>query len=303
MILVTGGTGQVGYHLLEHLDDAQAEATAMVRVPAKAVDLPPGIGYLVASLDDPPSAEVLQRFDRIFLLSPAIEAQVELEVRFIDAVVLAGHHPHIVKIAVDGFQDPDCDVRFMRSHRQIAAHLDATGLAVSYLAANLFMENLVSAAEELRQQATLALPAGTGRIAFIAASDIAAAAAQLLLSDDASESLHVLTGPESLNAEQLAARVSRVFARQVEYTDLDPDEARKRLLAARVPAWQVDGDLELFDWVRNGGFDSVSADVASLIGHEARTVEAWLGQARGSFLEPSIGRVPTAFLSSPSTTW
>ena len=134
MILVTGATGQVGYHLMEALADAGAAATAMVRVEAKAADLPGSPQYVVASLDDPPAAEVLRTFDRVFLLSPAHEAQVELETIFIDALISAGHRPFVVKVAADGFQDPDCDVRFMRSHRQIAVHLDATGFPVTYLA-------------------------------------------------------------------------------------------------------------------------------------------------------------------------
>jgi len=50
-----------------------------------------------------------------------------------------------VKVAADGFQDPDCHVRFMRSHWQVALHLDATGLPVTYLAPSRYMENLVDA--------------------------------------------------------------------------------------------------------------------------------------------------------------
>src|SRR5262249_61962686 len=132
--LVTGARGKVGYHRMEELADVRAEATAMVRVEAKAADLPGSPQHVVASLDDPPAAEVLQAFDRVFLLSPAHEGQVELETIFIDALVAAGHRPHVVKIVVDGFQYPGCDVRFMRTHRQIAVHLDATGLPSTYLA-------------------------------------------------------------------------------------------------------------------------------------------------------------------------
>lgn len=75
MILVTGATGRVGYHLMEALADAGADATAMVRVEARAADLPGTPDYIEASFDDPPIAEILQRFDRVFLLSPAIEEQ------------------------------------------------------------------------------------------------------------------------------------------------------------------------------------------------------------------------------------
>ncbi len=169
MILVTGATGQVGYHLMEALADMRTPAAAMVRVPARAADLPGIPEHVVATLDGPPSAEVLQAFDPIFLLSPAHEGQVELELIFIDALLAAGHRPHIVKIAADGFEDPDCHVRFMESHRQIAVHLEAASLPVTYIAPSLYMENLLESAGTIREQATIFAPAGTGRAGFVAA--------------------------------------------------------------------------------------------------------------------------------------
>ena len=54
MILVTGATGRVGYRLMEALADAGADATAMVRVEAKAADLPGAPRHVVATFDDPP---------------------------------------------------------------------------------------------------------------------------------------------------------------------------------------------------------------------------------------------------------
>src|SRR5580693_8968373 len=165
---------------MEALADARADVTAMVRVDARAADLPGTPGHVVASFDDPPEAEVLRGFDRVFLLSPADEEQVGLETVFIDALVAAGHRPHVVKIVADGFQDPGCEVRFMRSHREIARHLDATGLPVTYVAAATYMEMLLPAAPAIRQEATLYAPAGHGRVGFVAAADVADVAAQLL---------------------------------------------------------------------------------------------------------------------------
>src|SRR5258708_13936949 len=98
MILVTGATGQVGYHLLEALADARAEATAMVRVEAEGVDLPGSAQHVVGTLDGPPPAEVLQAFDRIFLLSPAHEGQAELQLIFIGALPSPAHRPPAAKL-------------------------------------------------------------------------------------------------------------------------------------------------------------------------------------------------------------
>ncbi len=182
---------------MEALADAGAETTAMAWVEAKAVDQPGSAQHVVGTLDGPPPAEVLQAHDTVILLSPVLEGQVELELIFIDAVLAAGHRPHAVRIAADGFEDPGCEVRFMRSHRLIAVHLESTGLPITYLAPTINMENLLEAALTIREQGSTFAPAGQARIGFIAVSDVAKAAARVLTSDGPEDATSQLTGPES----------------------------------------------------------------------------------------------------------
>ena len=249
---------------------------------------------MVATFDDPPPAEVLQGFDRVFLLSPAIEEQAELETVFIDALVAAGHGPHVVKIAADGFADPGCEVRFMLSHRQVARHLEATGLPATYLAPALYMEDLLAAAGTIRESAEVAVPGGHGRVGFVAASDVAAAAARVLTSAGHEGATYALTGPEALRFKDVAARVSAVFAREVGYTDQPPERARELMLASGLSQWQADGNLELFDWIRQGGADTVTAAVREVTGADPRPVQDWLEESRGSFEGPPLD-LPRSF--------
>jgi uncharacterized protein YbjT (DUF2867 family) len=294
MILVTGATGQVGYRLVEELRDAHEPVTGMVRVEAKALDLPPAVGHVVATLDGPPPPEVLRTFDQIFLMSPSIEEQAELEISFVDAVVAAGHGPYLVKLAADGFQDPDCHVRFMRSHRQVATHIAATGLPVTYIAPNLYMENLLTATDTIRQEGVVSAPAGDGRVAFVAAADVATVAA-CALTAEGTDDIYVIGGPEALSYTDVAARISAVFARQVDYLDITPAEARSTMLAAGVPEWQAEGMLELFGWARSGACAAVTDDARALTGEPARPLERWLDEQRAPFLGLSTGAPSTRF--------
>ncbi len=292
MILVTGATGRVGYHLMEKLADARADVTAMVRVEAKAADLPGTPQHVVATFDDPPPAEILQRFDRVFLLSPAHEEQAALETVFIDALVAAGHRPYVVKIAADGFQDPDCEVRFMRSHRDIALHLDAVGLPVTYLAPAVYMENFLFAADAIREDGTFPAPAGHGRVGFVAASDVAAVAARALTGPGHEGATYVVTGPEALRYKDVAARISAVFARDVSYEDQPAERARELMLASGLSRWKVDGNLELFDWIRQGGANTATTAVRDVTGADPHSVDDWLSEARASFLGPPADPLP-----------
>jgi NAD(P)H dehydrogenase (quinone) len=286
VILVTGATGRVGYRLMEALADARADATAMVRVEAKAADLPGTARYVVAALDDPPDAQVLREFDRIFLLSPEVEEQVELERAFINAVAKAGHRPHIVKLCADGFQDPGCDVRFMLAHRQIAYHLDSVGLPVTYLAAATYMDDLLGEAEEIQRTGEIRASAGSGRAGFIAATDVALAAAHVLTTDGHDGDTYVLTGAEALSYADIARRFSAVFGRRVDYADLPAARIRDLLLESGRTPWQADGDVERFDWIRQGGAATVTGTVREFTGADPRPLDEWLADSRETFTSP-----------------
>jgi len=289
VILVTGATSAtewVGYRLLEALADRGTDVTAMVEVEAEADDLPGTTGHVVASLDGPPPAAVLREFDRIFLLSPEEEEHAALETVFIDAIVAAGHRPHVVKVCADGFQDPDCEVRFMRDDRQVAAHLDALGLPVTYLAAALYMETLLDSAEAIRRTGTIAAPAGKGHVGWVAATDVANAAAQVLTSAGHENNTYVLTGPEALGYRDVAHRFSAVFAAQVDYEDQSPERAREAMINSGLTPWQADGNLERFDWIRQGGAATVTGTVAELTGAGPKSLQDWLSGSRESFLAP-----------------
>ena len=296
MILVTGATGNVGYRLLENLDDVAAPATALIRTDAGAVDLPPRVEHVVGALDDPPPPEVLQQFDQVFLLSPEVEGQAEMEITFIDAVVAAGHRPRIVKMAYDGFQEPDCAVRFMQNHRLIATHLDHTGLPVVYLAPTLFMEELLGSTDAIRDEGVLPVPAGAARVAIVAARDVADVAAAVLAGEAEVDDGGVVvpTGPEALSFADVADRISTVFARTVEYDPVSAEVARLALRERGLSSWQVDGRLELYEWISNDAMGGITEDVRKTTGREPRPLEDWLGEARAAFLRPA-GTSPPRF--------
>lgn len=203
---------------------------------------------------------------------------------FIDALVSAGHGPRVVKVAADGLTDPGCEVRFVLSHRQVAKHLDAVGLPATYLAPSVYMESLLAAAATIREDGTIPAPAGRGRVGFVAARDVAAVAARVLTSPDHEDASYVVTGPEALSYSEVAARISAVFAREVGYEDQPPERARELMLASGLTRWEAEGSLELFEWIREGGADTVTGVVRELTGQDPRRLEDWLSTSRASFL-------------------
>jgi len=95
--------------------------------------------------------------------------------------------------------------------------------------------------------------------------------------------------------DDVAARVSAVFAREVGYADLPPERAREQLLAGGLTPWETEGTLEVFDWIRSGGAHTVTTDVHDVTGEDPRPVEDWLSEFRGAFLGPPQDVPPPTF--------
>ena len=141
--------------------------------------------------------------------------------------------------------------------------------------------------DTIRERGLILAPAGGGRIGFVAVSDVAVVAARALTDGDPPD-IQVITGPEALDYADVAARVSAVFARQVDCADIPAEEAWSMMLDDGVLPWQAEGMLELFEWVSCGGCDTVTDTVRTTAGEDARTLEHWLNEQRGAF----IGRWP-----------
>ena len=137
-------------------------------------------------------------------------------------------------------------------------------------------------------------PAGHGRVGFVAASDVAAVAARVLTEPGHERAAYTLTGPEALRFKDVAARLSAVFAREVDYADQPASQARDRMLASGVSQWQADGNLELFDWIRQGGADTVTGTVREVTGADPQPAADWLEEARADFEVPPLD-LPRSF--------
>ncbi|WP_369390629.1 NAD(P)H-binding protein [Streptomyces sp. CG1] len=100
-----------------------------------------------------------------------------------------------------------------------------------------FMQNFTGAhahAQSIREDGVILTATGTGRVGFVDAEDIAAAAVRALTDDRAPNTDPVLTGPEALGYDDIAAVVTEVTGRPVVHRQLTYEQLRDRL-AAQLP--------------------------------------------------------------------
>ncbi|MFF4284646.1 NAD(P)H-binding protein [Streptomyces sp. NPDC001633] len=101
-----------------------------------------------------------------------------------------------------------------------------------------FMQNFTGThahADSIREHGVILTAAGTGRVGFVDADDIAAVAVRALTDDPPPDTDLVLTGPKALSHDDIAAIVTQTTGRPVTHRHLSHDDLRDRLAAVLPP--------------------------------------------------------------------
>jgi uncharacterized protein YbjT (DUF2867 family) len=273
-ILVTGATGTIGSQVVSALEGRNdVTVRAAVRSAAKAESLKGGNVTPVDFEYNKP--ELLQKavagVDRLFLVTPFAQDQVDLGARLIDAAKVAGVK-HIVKLSALGC-DMEPGIQLGRWHRTIERYILGSGLKYTFLRPNNFMENFIGYYPP-GKDGNIYLPWGQGACSFIAGSDIAAVAAAALTTSGHENKAYDLTGPEAFTIAQAAATIGEVSGRKVNYVDVPEAAAHKAMSDMGMPGGMVDAMMELH-----------GIDKAGYAGQVTDTVQKVTGRAPMSFAQ------------------
>jgi uncharacterized protein YbjT (DUF2867 family) len=270
MILVTGATGTNGRELVGELKKRRVPFRAMLRDANKRSLLPEGVEIVEGDFAKPDTlARALDGVDHAFLVSPSSEQSGELEKSFITAAKNAGV-AHVVKLSVIG-ADLHSTSRFQRFHREVEIELENSGMGWTNLRPNLFMQTTLSYKPTIVSQNAIFASAGNSRISAVDVRDIAAVAAVALTEAGHEGKNYVITGPEPLTHTEMAAHLSEALVKQVRYVDVPYSVSRDALLQMGIPAWQVEGIIELNDMYKRGEAAGVTDTLRSVAKKEPIT--------------------------------
>jgi uncharacterized protein YbjT (DUF2867 family) len=137
-----------------------------------------------------------------------------------------------------------------------------------------FMQNFTGShptAIALRERGEIATATGGGRVGFIDAADIAAAAAEALLAPEPPNASYVLTGPQTLSYPGIAAIISEVTGRAVRHIDLTPAQLTERWAAAGLPENLARAAADLDLAIGRGDYDYTTTTVKDVTGQPPRS--------------------------------
>ena len=228
-ILVIGGTGQVGSHVVTDLQAMRHEAVPAARNP--------GPGGLAMDLRDAGRVEEAARgFDAAFLVTPLGPDEGEVGVAAVKALRGAGVS-HIVYLAIHNLEAMGEIPHFAAKIPVKQAVLERAGDTV--LQANFFIQNDRLAFPLLAEQGVYSLPVGSAGVWSIDVRDAARAAARVLAGEVSAGPVVPLCGPEKLTGPGMAQTWDRAMDRPVTYggDDIAPFVARMRRMIPHLTDW------------------------------------------------------------------
>ncbi|HEX6234605.1 MAG TPA: SDR family oxidoreductase [Jiangellaceae bacterium] len=238
-IVVTGATGHLGRLVVAELLARGVPANEVVatgRRIEKIKDLADrGVQTRSIDYDDPDSLRAaFAGADKVLLISGsevgkrvtqhknAIGAAAEASVGLLVYTSIAGADRTSIRLADD--------------HRATEQALSAAGLPVTLLRNSWYLENYTGQMPVYLEHGAIVGCAGDGQVSAATRADYAAAAAAVLATDGHAGRTYELGGDTAFSMAELAAVVSELSGRQVEYRDLAEQDYAAVLTSAGLPA-------------------------------------------------------------------
>jgi uncharacterized protein YbjT (DUF2867 family) len=273
-ILVIGGTGTVGSHVVRQLLERGATVRALVRNKESAAKLPKQAEAAIGDALDPVAVEkAMVGVDKLYLLNAVTPDELT---QGLIAYDLAKKHKlkHVVYHSVfkaEHFKD----VPHFASKAAIEDAIKKFDVPFTIIRPNYFFQNDEKLKDVLMGAGMYPMPLGTPGISAVDVRDIAEAAAIALTADGHQGKTYNLNGPEVISGPRVASIWSEVLGKEVKYPgeDMDGFEAQMR---QKAPAWSAFDIRMMFQGYLERGFAAEAGDVKTLtglLGHPPRRYE------------------------------
>lgn len=281
MIVITGATGTIGSEVVRLLAERDVKVRAVSRNPEQA-RVPAGVDAVRGDYADTDSmAAAFSGAEAAFLVGLLGPDYVELDRALVAAARTAGVR-RLVKLSAIGTGDPELG-RVGTWHMPGEQAVRESGVGWTILRPSSFASNTRSWSAPIQAGQPVPNMTGAGAQGVVDPRDVAAVAAEALLSDDHSEQVYTLTGPAALTTHDQAAVLAAALDRPIDVTDIPLDVARGFMLESGMSEEYADGALAGQAFVRDGGNAIVTGDVEQVLGRAPRTYADWVRDHRTEF--------------------
>ncbi|MGI5144600.1 MULTISPECIES: NmrA family NAD(P)-binding protein [unclassified Streptomyces] len=295
LVLISGASG-VGRTAFEHLRAQDVPVRFLVRSEdERAAELRRlGAEVVIGDLTRPETvAAALQGVARMYfamrvspdhLLAATVVASVAREYGQLDALVDLSQMTVSQMTATSTSESHQ-----QRLHWLAEQVFDWSGLPMVHVRPTSFLDNplfTTLAARTIRENGTIALPFGSGRTSPVAVHDVARVVATVL-QDPASHigQVYELTGPRSVDMNELAQEFSHALGRPVSYVDVPGDRWEAEVLAKVGLPPHIERHITVMGRLhRENRYDRTADGVERVTGTPAQSIEAFVAARKELYL-------------------
>lgn len=268
-ILVIGASSKTGVELVRLLTEGGESVKAASRTPLTG--LPAGAEHVAFDYDSTDTwGGALADVNRVYVVARPADLEADQVVNpFVDKAVEAGVTRVVLLTALGVDASDDIPLR------KAELHLISKGIEHVILRPTWFDQNFSSGfiGDSIRAAGGFYLPADDARVGFIDARDIAAVAAKVLTEDGHAGQIYSLTGAKALTHTDAASIISDASGKEVTYTSVPEEDARKGLLDQGWPAPAAEYMIMLFQSLRAGAAANTTDAVQQLLGRNPISFE------------------------------
>lgn len=268
-IAVTGATGALGGLVAERLAARGIEQRMIVRDPARAPELPGAQTVAVTGYGDGASMRRAFEGAQVLFLVSGEEAEDRLEQH--RTTVAAAVEAGVQRVVYTSFvaAAPDAMFTLARDHFHTERAIDAAGMSLTALRNSLYQDVLPYFVSD----GVIRGPAGDGRFAPVARTDIAEVAVACLTDAAHADRTYDLTGPQRLTMSDVARILSVARGEDIRYRAETLDEAYASRAHHGAPHWEVEGWVSSYAAIAAGELDVVTDRVQRIAGRPAMRLE------------------------------
>ncbi|MEV4606440.1 SDR family oxidoreductase [Neorhizobium sp. LMR1-1-1.1] len=290
-LLVTGAAGQLGRAVLNHLLETSkvspGDIVAASRDTSKLADLAAkGVETRKADFTDEAGlAAAFAGIDRVLIISTDDLATPGNRLKQHKTAVAAATKAGVKHILYTSMPNPDKSlVSFAPDHLGTEEAIKATGIAYTILRNAWYDDNYLMSMPHNLETGTWYTAYGAGKVSNISRDDCARAAAAALANPPAGSTTLTLTGSESLNAEEIAALVSKASGKPLNVVHVTDEQLAGGLTSAGLPDFLVKMLVSADANIRAGNFDLVTSDFEKLTGSKPQPLSVYLANNKDALL-------------------
>nr|GFA14988.1 hypothetical protein [Tanacetum cinerariifolium] len=284
MIVITGASGQLGRLVIARLLEKvpASQIIAAVRDPKKVADLAAkGVQVRQADYSQPATLDgAFKDAEKVLLIS---SSEVGQRLAQHQAVIDAAKRQGVRLLGYTSvLHARDSALGLAEEHRQTEAALSRSGVPGVVLRNGWYHENYTAGVAHALANGAHFGSAGEGRISSASRADYAAAAAEVLTSnEDQGGKVYELAGDVSYTLSDFAAEIARQSGKPVVYTDLPEADYKATLLQAGLPEFVAQLLADSDAAAAKGALFDDSRRLSQLIGRPTTPLASAIAEALG----------------------